>query len=293
MALDREEYVEQSYFFRTLGERLRQSTTTQELLTSVRDELLSTSKLNLAIGFLADELRHSGIMATAMSRLSHYFVPFQTFVVKEAEKDRGRFDFEIALQILQKEAQFRADGASPQGIFLYQFECLCRNRLSYDEGLAATAGDPMFNEDWRDWIFTVRRQIGIVDFSTLLYVRSGHYVEQQRRLKGAGFVPEKPTLFGDKEGKIALANRHKDPLFLFAALQRQLGYPAVPRPKRPDQSPEILPQVLRRLERIETRLKLLEEEQKGGIDITKFYDHAQGLANLPEQRRRNPPDSVS
>jgi hypothetical protein len=25
------------------------------------------------------------------------------------------------------------------------------------------------------------------------------------------------------------------------------------------------------MERVETRLKLLEEEQKGGIDLTKFY----------------------
>ena len=37
--------------------------------------------------------------------------------------------------------------------------------------------------------------------------------------------PEKPMLFGEKEGKIAWANRKKDPLYLFAALQRHLGYP--------------------------------------------------------------------
>jgi hypothetical protein len=28
---------------------------------------------------------------------------------------------------------------------------------------------------------------------------------------------------------------------------------------------------MRRMERLETRLKLLEEEQKGGIDLSKFY----------------------
>ena len=38
-----------------------------------------------------------------------------------------------------------------------------------------------------------------------------------------------PPLFGEKEGKIAKASRGRDPLFLFAALQRQLGYPEVPR----------------------------------------------------------------
>ena len=35
-----------------------------------------------------------------------------------------------------------------------------------------------------------------------------------------------PPLFAEKEGKIAKANRGRDPL-LFAALQRQLGYPEV------------------------------------------------------------------
>ena len=70
---------------------------------------------------------------------------------------------------------------------------------------------------------------------------------------------------------IALANRRKDPLFLFASLQRQLGYPEVPRPQ-PGEAAELrLPQMARRLEQLETRLKLVEEEQRGGIDLTKFY----------------------
>ena len=78
-------------------------------------------------------------------------------------------------------------------------------------------------------------------------------------------------LFGEKEGKIALANRRKDPLYLFAALQRHLGYPPVPRPAPADDTPQLIPQMMRRMERLETRIKLLEEEQKGGIDLTRFY----------------------
>jgi hypothetical protein len=58
---------------------------------------------------------------------------------------------------------------------------------------------------------------------------------------------------------------------LFAALHRQLGYPAVPRQEPIDRTPEIIPSLVRRMERVETRMKLLEEEQKGGIDLTKFY----------------------
>jgi hypothetical protein len=69
-----------------------------------------------------------------------------------------------------------------------------------------------------------------------------------------------------------MANRRKDPLLLFAALHRQLGYPGVPQLVAADRTPELLPQLLRRVDRLEARLKLVEEEQRGGIDITKFYN---------------------
>jgi hypothetical protein len=36
--------------------------------------------------------------------------------------------------------------------------------------------------------------------------------------------------------------------------------------------------MLRRVERLETRLKLLEDEQRGGIDLTKYYGPDGGLA---------------
>ena len=38
-----------------------------------------------------------------------------------------------------------------------------------------------------------------------------------------------------------------------------------------DETVEVIPQMLRRLERLEIRLKLMEEEQKDGIDITRFF----------------------
>jgi hypothetical protein len=85
-------------------------------------------------------------------------------------------------------------------------------------------------------------------------------------------MPEKPILFGEKEGKIAWANRRKDPLYLFSALQRHLGYPVVPRAKKADEAVNLLPLLNLRVERLEARLKLLEDENKSsGIDITKFY----------------------
>jgi len=270
MTLDREEYVEQAYFFRALSDRMRDQAATQDLLQTIREELLATTKLRLAVDFLASELRLKGVFASAMKKLGHYFTPFQTYVVSEAESERGRFDFVVGLEILQREAVYRAEGATPQGAFLYQFEALCRNRLGYDRGLTAMADDPIFDEGWREWLLTVRRQIGLADIADLIYVRSAHYA-QQRASQGLDLEHNKPLLFGEKEGRIALANRRRDPLLLFAALQRHLGYPAVPRPTKPDETRDILPNLLRRLERVEARLRLMEEEQKGGIDLTKFY----------------------
>jgi hypothetical protein len=270
--LDREEYVEQAHLFHTLGERMRQNMAVQELLISIKEEILATTRLPLAMDYLAAELKLIGVFSTAMAKLAHYFTPFQTYVVAEAENESGKFDLGVALKILEREAHYRVVGATPQGIFLYQFECLCRNRLGYDRGLEAMAADPIFTSDWRDWILTVRRQVGIIDFADMIYVRSERYLQDRKR---QGFTADdeagKPGLFGEREGRIAWANRRKDPLLLFAALHRQLGYPAVPRLEPIDRSPEIIPNMLRRMERLETRIKLVEEEQRGGIDLTKFF----------------------
>jgi hypothetical protein len=268
--LSREEYIEQAYFFRRLLDRYPGNEPVQELMASIQQEVLSTTKLPMAIEFMLGELKHSGGFAQAMSRLSHYFTSFQTFLIREAEDDRGRFDLRIAFAILCKEAEYRAEKATTQGEFLFQFETLCRNRLSYDRGLAAMAEDPIYDAAWRNWILTVRRQIGLVDLADMIYVRSAHYRPRRRDLTVEDPALVQP-LFGDKEGRIALANRRKDPLVLFASLQRQLGYPVVPRPERASETIDLLPQLARRVERMEARLKLLEEEQKGGIDLTKFY----------------------
>lgn len=271
MLLDREEYVEQAYFFRALRERLQQNQSTQDLLTSIREELLSTTRLPLAIDFMGSELRMTGGFATAMARLGHYFTAFQTYVVAAAENEQGRFDFRVALDILEREATYRSQSPTRQGVFLFQFETLCRNRLGYDKGLDAMAADAIYDNDWRDWLRTVRRQIGIHELADLIYVRSELYVQNKSRQEGSDVQPEKPVLFGLKEGKIAWANRRKDPVFLFLALQRHLHYPAVPRPMPLDDAKQVIPALQRRVERLEARVKLLEEEQRGGIDLTKFY----------------------
>src|SRR5207253_9088896 len=114
-----------------------------------------------------------------------------------------------------------------------EFEVISRNRLGYDTGLKSMRGDPLFDAAWRAYIELVRRQVGAVDFADLVYLRSDLYVMEQRR-REPNYVPPLPPLFGEKEGKIARANRGRDPLYLFAALQRQLGYPEVPRARGKD-----------------------------------------------------------
>src|SRR6266480_2137186 len=159
--LGREEYIEEAHFFRALAERLEVNVPAQEVLASVREEVLATTKLPLAIEFLLGELRHEGVLGPAVARLPHYFTPFQAFVIRESENERLRFDLRVGLEILRREAKYRAEEPTRQGIFLYQFEALCRHRLGYDRGLEAVAGDPAFDPMWRDWILTLRRQIGM------------------------------------------------------------------------------------------------------------------------------------
>jgi hypothetical protein len=280
--LGREEYVEQAHFFRTLGGQLRRNTPTQDVLASVREEILATTKLPLAIDFLLAELRHVGILAPGMAKLTHYFTPFQCFVTSEAENERGRFDLRTAVEVLCREAEYRAETPTRQGLFLFQFEVLCRHRLGYDGGLAAIAADPAFDPTWQTWILALRRKIGMVDVADLIYVRSEHH----RRVVGGGAGlaaggnrdggPPAEPLFGEREGRIALADRRKDPLILFASLHRQLGYPEVPSPPRSDPQRDLLPQLARRLELLEARLRLVEDEQRGGIDLTQFYERPDG-----------------
>jgi hypothetical protein len=270
--LDREEYVEQAHLFRALAERIGAGFATQEALLAIGEEVLATTKLPLAIDYLVTELRAVGTLSTAMARLAHYFTPFQTFVMREAEQEGGRFDIRTGLAVLEREAAYRAEGASPQGLFFYRFECLSRNRLDYAHGLAAVADDGIFSPEWQSWISMVSRQVGLVDLADLVYVRSPESRRQGRH--GAAAEPptddDPPILFGAAEGRIARANRGKDPLFLFAALQRQLGYPLPPRPAPVVPTADTPAALARRMERLEMRIKLLEEEARGGIDLSRF-----------------------
>ena len=284
LQLEREEYIEQAYLFRGLNTRHEASDPVQVIMKHLRDEILSTTKLPLAIDYLLAELTHVGLMSSAMKKLPHYFAPFQSFLVEAAEDETGRFDMRRALLILEYEAKFRADNTDPISMFFFQFETICQNHLDYDLGLQAMSKDSIYDETWREWIMSIRHRIGMVGLADLVYVHSQHYVNRQKDLSefdDENLEDEMPAsvLFGEKEGRIALANRGKEPLYLFAALQRQLNYPAVPRPTKKDPLDDILPKLVKQVERLETRMKLMEDEQREkGIDLSQFY----GNTNLPD-----------
>ena len=270
--LSREEYIELAYFFRTYRERLEENQPSQEILSDIHEEILTTTKLPLAIEFLKGEMVLNGLICDGMARLPHYFTPFQTFVISQAEADKSKFDTRTALQVLQREAEYFSESPTAPGLFVYQFECIARNRLGYDAGMKAMAADPYFSEDWGEWILKMRLQLGSTDFADMIYYRSEHYVNERRRRTGHDdYQASYPILFGVQEGRIAKANRHKDPLYMFAALQRQIGYPKVPRMKSKTIGPVIHPVFEKRLQRLEQRLKLIEQETKGEFDISKFY----------------------
>lgn len=269
MTLPIDEYIEQAFFFETFRSRIEDGYSTQEFLTAIQSELLATLQLPKAVDFLLTDLKHTGVLSSAMRRLAHYFTPFQTFVIAESEREESRFDFRIALEILAREAQYRSESPAIQGLFFYQFETICRNRLGYGRGLEWLEQHDAYDEDWKEWLGILRKQIGLVDLAEMIFYRSEFYKATHEETAVA-------TLFGEREGRIAFASRHRDPVFLFSALSRHLGYPSVPRHKRQAEEENLVPQLLRRIEQLENRLQLLEEELRGGINLNRYMTSNSG-----------------
>src|SRR5262249_50795317 len=120
--LEREEYIEQAYFFHAFRERVLDGLPAQDVLARVGEEVLSTTRLPMAIAFLYGEMKGSGLLGPAMARIDHYFTPFQTYVISRAEQDVSRFSMDQALLILEREVKYRAGEPTPAGLFVYQFE---------------------------------------------------------------------------------------------------------------------------------------------------------------------------
>ncbi|MGV2337045.1 MAG UNVERIFIED_CONTAM: hypothetical protein LVR18_24140 [Planctomycetaceae bacterium] len=161
------------------------------------------------------------------------------------------------------------------GLFVYQLECIARNRLGYGRGLDAMAADPVYSSDWSRWILRIRGDLGTLELAELVYRVSEHFYSRRTAGRPTGHTGEAPerglVLFGEQEGRIARANIGRDPLYLFAALQRHLGYPAVPRTTSTEATDKLPGFLEARLQKIEQRLKILDMESKGGLDLSRFY----------------------
>ena len=161
VVLDREEYIEQAYFFRTLRERLATNLPAQEVLERVPrgDPLDHPAPLRHPVpGHRAEAHRAARLGVRPPAALLHA-VPG----VRGAARPRTRgcdSACEAALLVLEREAAYRADKPTPPGLFVYQFETLSRNRLGYDDGLRCLAGDPLYDQDWRGYLEMVRQQLG-------------------------------------------------------------------------------------------------------------------------------------
>ena len=269
VVLEREETIEQAYFFRVLRDRLAGGMATQDVLERIDQEILATTRLPYAIQFLSAELKHTGQLSSGFTRLPHYFTPYQAYVIAGAEEEARRFPMDSALLVLQREAEYKSGQPTRPGLFVYQFEVLSRNRLGYDQGLRAMAADSFYDADWSAFMDDLRSQVGLVDFADILFLRSQMYVMERRRQEPDYQAPV-PPLFGEKEGKIARAHHGRDPLYLFAALQRQLNYPEAPRPKARDDMENKVTVLEVRLREMEKRLKLLESEMRGQVDLSQF-----------------------
>jgi hypothetical protein len=282
----REEYVEQAYFFRTCRERQSEGRALQDVLDQLHEEILSTTRLPFAIQFMVAELKHSGLLSAACDRLPHYFTPFQAFVLAQSENDTNRLTFEQATTILEREATYRATDPTPAGLFVFQIEALSRNRLGYLEGLRRMAMDGAFDDDWCEYFDVVRSQLGVRELPELVFVRSESFVREKQR-EDPDYEPTGAILFGEKEGRIARANIGRDPEYFFAALQRQLGYPQVPRPPKQDSLLARLDRMGRQIQRLEEKLRVVEQEVRGGVDLSPFMVGKDGKAPIDERLARD------
>ena len=173
--LGREEYVEQAHFFRALAERLRENVPMQEVLGSVREEVLATTKLPMAIDFLLAELRHAGVLGPAMARLRTllHAVPG----VRDSGVGRRAAAVRFADRARSAAPRGRVSGRGADAAGALSLSVRSAQPQSARLRPRPGGGRPRsgFDATWRDWIRTVRRQIGMVDLADLIYVHSEYY----------------------------------------------------------------------------------------------------------------------
>ncbi len=127
-----------------MRERVEERVPTQVILAQIHEEILATTRLPLAIQFLATELKHTGLLASGFARLPHYFTPFQAFVVRQTEEE--------AQPLQPGDRPVRSSNAKPstapkrrrrRGCSSISSRRISRNRLGYDARSGVRGGGPV------------------------------------------------------------------------------------------------------------------------------------------------------
>jgi hypothetical protein len=71
-------------------------------------------------------------------------------------------------------------------------------------------------------------------------------------------------------------------MYLFAALQRQLGYPEVPRTKRPDELDSRVQLLELKVAQLENRLKIAESDIQHDADLSQVLVKPEDTAGVPK-----------
>ena len=97
-----------------MADRAQQNLATQELLQSIREEILSTTKLPMAIDFLASELR----LAASSAGDGQFVALFHAVsdIRRRRPKTIGPNSICDCAEILHREALYRAEGISPRHV---------------------------------------------------------------------------------------------------------------------------------------------------------------------------------
>ena len=146
-------------------------------------------------------------------------------------------------------------------------------------------GDPFYDPDWRDFLALVqapdrRGRFRRYRVFALAVLCAGSAVVG--RLCSAGLAIVWREGGQDRQGQ-----SRPRPLYLFAALQRQLGYPEVPRSKPKDDVGSRIEALKVKIRELETRLKLVEGEVQGRVDLSEFLAKPD-LLQSPMTRIRSP-----
>ena len=90
------------------------------------------------------------------------------------------------------------------GLFIFQLECIARNRLGYSEGLKMMAADPLYSEEWGRWITRLAGSLGERELAEIVYGASQHLINRRAttRSPGGAAAPKLPPFLEARLNKI-------------------------------------------------------------------------------------------